>query len=96
VEHRTIELDPQVARQMPNGSRLRNFVSIVRTDPFRPLSNVIMGALDALTAMSTQALNIPVMQAGLKSILLNNAGLWEALRRANVETVGSGLESDPS
>ena len=55
-----------------------------------------MGALDALTAMSTQALNIPVMQAGLKSILLNNAGLWEALRRANVETVGSGLESDPS
>jgi type I restriction enzyme R subunit len=46
------------------------------------LLNAIMGALDAHTAMSTQALNSPAIQAGLKSILLNYAGLWETLRRA--------------
>ena len=48
----------------------------------RELVNAIMGALDAHTAMSTQALNSPAIQAGLKAILLNYAGLWEALRRA--------------
>jgi type I restriction enzyme R subunit len=30
--------------------------------------------------MSTQALNSPTVQRGLKDILLNNAGLWETLR----------------
>jgi len=49
----------------------------------RELVNAIMGALDAHTAMSTQALNSPTIQAGLKAILLNYAGLWEALRRSS-------------
>jgi type I restriction enzyme R subunit len=42
--------------------------------------NAVMGALDAHTAMSTQALNSPTLQSGLKDILLNHAGLWESLR----------------
>jgi type I restriction enzyme R subunit len=44
------------------------------------LLNAIMGALDAHTAMSTQALNSKTIQRGLKDILLNNARLWETLR----------------
>jgi type I restriction enzyme R subunit len=49
-------------------------------DLTRELTNAIIGALDAHTAMSTQALNSPRIQAGLKDILLQHAGLWEALR----------------
>jgi type I restriction enzyme R subunit len=44
------------------------------------LMNAIMGALDAHTLMSTQALNSPAIQGGMKDILLNNAGLYEMLR----------------
>lgn len=44
------------------------------------LMNAIMGALDAHTLMSTQALSSSSVQGGLKDILLNHAGLYEALR----------------
>src|SRR6185312_8810852 len=44
------------------------------------LLNAIMGALDAHTAMSTQALNSVTVQGGLKDILLNHAQLYETLR----------------
>lgn len=44
------------------------------------LLNAIMGALDAHTLMSTQALNSQAVQSGMKDILLNHAGLWETLR----------------
>lgn len=44
--------------------------------------NAIMGALDAHTLMSTQALNSNLVQSGLKDILLNHAGLYEMLQRA--------------
>jgi type I restriction enzyme R subunit len=44
------------------------------------LLNAIMGALDAHTTMSTQALNSPAVQSGMKDILLNHAGLYETLR----------------
>ncbi len=44
------------------------------------LLNAIMGALDAHTSMSTQALNSPTVRDGMKDILLNHAGLWETLR----------------
>ena len=44
------------------------------------LTHAIMGALDAHTAMSTQALNSAAIQRGLKDILLNHAGLYEGLR----------------
>ena len=42
--------------------------------------NAIMGALDAHTAMSTQALNSTTVQNGMKNILLNHSRLWETLR----------------
>lgn len=43
--------------------------------------NAIMGALDAHNAMSTQALNSETVRQGLKDVLLNNAGLYESLRK---------------
>ena len=42
--------------------------------------NAYMDALEAHTLMSTQALNSPAVRAGIKNILLNYAGLYEALR----------------
>ncbi len=44
------------------------------------LLNAIMGALDAHTVMSAQALNSPKIQNGMKDILLNHAQLYEILR----------------
>ncbi len=44
------------------------------------LTNAIMGALDAHTLMSTQALNSPLVRSGIKDILLNYAHLYETLR----------------
>jgi len=46
------------------------------------IDNAIMGALDAHTTMSTQALNSEAVRRGIKDILLNNVGLYEALRDA--------------
>ena len=48
------------------------------------LLNAIMGALDAHSVMSTQALNSPAVQTGMKDILLNDAGLYETLRAQQV------------
>ena len=45
------------------------------------LLGAIMGALDAHTTMSTQALNSEHVRAGIKDILLNHAGLYEILRK---------------
>jgi type I restriction enzyme R subunit len=44
------------------------------------LLNAIMGALDAHTLMSTQALNSPTVQNCMKDLLLNHAGIYETLR----------------
>ncbi|MFZ2628564.1 MAG: type I restriction endonuclease [Rugosibacter sp.] len=49
-------------------------------DLAKELMSAIIGALDAHNAMSSQALNSPKVQLGLKDILLNNAGLYESLR----------------
>ncbi|HEX7242648.1 MAG TPA: DEAD/DEAH box helicase family protein [Longimicrobiaceae bacterium] len=46
----------------------------------RELLKAIMDALDAHTAMSTQALNSEAVQRGLQDILLNHADLYESLR----------------
>lgn len=48
------------------------------------LLNAIMGALDAHTLMSTQALNSDFVRNGMKDILINNAGLYENLRDARL------------
>ena len=42
--------------------------------------NAIMGALDAHTSMSTQALNSAAVQSGIRDILLNHSALYETLR----------------
>jgi type I restriction enzyme, R subunit len=47
------------------------------------LMNAIMGALDAHTTMSTQALNSAAVQRRLRDVLLNQAGLYEALRHSS-------------
>ena len=44
------------------------------------IMNAIISALDAHTAMSTQALNSEAVRGGIKDILLNHAQLWETLR----------------
>jgi type I restriction enzyme R subunit len=46
------------------------------------LLQAIMDALEAHTAMSTQALNSPAVQRGMRDILLNNTALYETLRGA--------------
>lgn len=42
--------------------------------------SAIIGALDAYTVMSTQALNSEAVRIGLKDILLDHSQLWESLR----------------
>jgi type I restriction enzyme R subunit len=44
------------------------------------LMKAIMGALDAHNAMSSQALGSEAVRDGLKEVLLDHAGLYEALR----------------
>ena len=44
------------------------------------LMKAIMGALDAHNAMSSQALGSEAVREGLKSVLLDHAGLYETLR----------------
>jgi type I restriction enzyme R subunit len=44
------------------------------------LMSAIIGALDAHTAMNTQALTSAAVQRGIRDILLNHARLYEALR----------------
>ena len=39
-----------------------------------------MDALDAHTTMSGQALNSETGREGIRDVLLNHVGLWEALR----------------
>jgi len=45
------------------------------------LLTAIMGALDAHTAMSTQALESETVRDGLKDVLLGPAQLYETLRK---------------
>jgi type I restriction enzyme R subunit len=51
------------------------------------LMNAIIGALDAHTAMSTQALQSEAVRNGLKDVLLNHARLYESLRDASSPSV---------
>jgi type I restriction enzyme R subunit len=44
------------------------------------ITDAIMDAMDAHSTMSRQALNSVEIRDGIKQILLNYAGLWEALR----------------
>ena len=44
------------------------------------ITNAIKASLDAHTTMSTKTLNSLTLQTSMKGIVLNYAGLWEALR----------------
>jgi type I restriction enzyme R subunit len=50
------------------------------------LVNAIISALDAHTAMSTQALNSAEIRQGLRDVLLNHSGLYERLRNLGAAT----------
>jgi type I restriction enzyme R subunit len=51
-------------------------------DLARAIVDAVMEALDAHTAMSTQALDSEDVRRGLKDVLLDHAGLYESLREA--------------
>jgi type I restriction enzyme, R subunit len=46
----------------------------------KELTNAIIGAYDAHSAMSAKALNDEKVRAGIMDILLNYSRLWESLR----------------
>ena len=71
-------LESETLRQQATNNTKEQFAN--SPDLKTELLNAIMGALDAHTLMSTQALNSATVQRGLKDILLNNAGLYETLR----------------
>ena len=71
-------LESETLRQQATNNTKEQFAN--SPDLKTELLNAIMGALDAHTLMSTQALNSSTVQGGLKDILLNNAGLYETLR----------------
>ncbi len=52
------------------------------------LQNAIIDSLDAHNAMSTKALNSPIVIHGLLDILLNHSGLYERLRQSNPPMLG--------
>lgn len=71
-------LESETLRQQATNNSKEQFAN--SPDLKTELLNAIMGALDAHTLMSTQALNSPAVQSGMKDILLNHAGLYEMLR----------------
>ena len=71
-------LESETLRQQATNNTKEQFAN--SPDLKTELLNAIMGALDAHTSMSTQALNSETVQRGIKDILLNNAGLYETLR----------------
>jgi type I restriction enzyme, R subunit len=71
-------LESETLRQQAASNSKEQFAN--SPDLKTELLNAIINSLDAHTLMSTQALNSPGIQSGLKDILLNYAGLWQALR----------------
>ena len=71
-------LESETLRQQATNNTKEQFAN--SPDLKTELLNAIMGALDAHTLMSSQALNSSSVRGGLKDILLNHAGLYETLR----------------
>lgn len=72
-------LESEKLRQQAANNTKEQFAA--SPDLNRELLEAIMDALDAHTAMSTQALNSEEVRQGLKEILLTHAELWEELRK---------------
>jgi len=71
-------LESETLRQQATNNTKEQFAN--SPDLKSEILNAVMGALDAHTLMSSQALNSAAVQGGLKDILLNYAGLYETLR----------------
>ncbi len=71
-------LESEKLRQQARNNTKEQFAS--SPDLKTEIVNAIMAALDAHNSLSTQALNSTAVQNGIKDILLNHSGLWEALR----------------
>jgi len=85
-------LESETLRQQAANNTKEQFAN--SPDLKTELLNAIMGALDAHTTMSTQALNSELVQRGIKNILLDNAGLYETLRAAAVPTATPRVGQD--
>lgn len=68
---------PKLAQQAANNTKEQFATS---PDLKAELQNAIIASYDAHTAMSTRALNSPVVLTGLLDVLLNHSHLWESLR----------------
>ena len=71
-------LESETLRQQATNNTKEQFAN--SPDLKSELMNAIIGALEAHTAMSTQALDSETVRAGLKDVLLNQVGLYETLR----------------
>lgn len=71
-------LESAMLAQQANSNSAEQFAGSPDLDS--ELLSAIIDALDAHTAMSTQALNSETVRRGIKDILLNHLGLWERLR----------------
>ena len=72
-------LESEVLRQQAASNTKQQFAT--SPDLQSELTNAIISALDAHNAMSSQALNSPDVQRGLKDILLNHVNLYERLKQ---------------
>ena len=75
-------LESQTLRKQAASNTKEQFAN--SPDLIKEIVNAIMEALDAHTSMSTQALNSPTIQTGIKDILLNYSKLYEALRNSAI------------
>jgi len=71
-------LESETLKQQATGNTKEQFAN--SPDLKTELMNAIMGALDAHTVMSKQALASERVRNGLKHVLMNHAGLYGALR----------------
>jgi type I restriction enzyme R subunit len=73
-------LESEMLREQAASNTKEQFAS--SPDLKTELTKAVIDALDAHTAMSKQALDSDAVMMGLKDVLLNYAGLYEALRHA--------------
>ena len=72
-------LESETLRQQATNNSKEQFAN--SPDLTTEIMNAVMGALEAHTAMSTQALESEAVRRGLKDVLLDQARLYETLRQ---------------
>ena len=80
-------LESETLKQQATNSTKEQFAN--SPDLKSELMNAIIGALEAHTAMSTQALSSETVRSGIKDVLLGPAGLYESLRGQAVDEATS-------